>query len=87
METVIGFIAGFLIGSREGKEGVERLRASWQAIKSSPEVRRLAGQAVSVAEGTARRASLRGLGAVGEGILRALTERPASGRRYHSRAV
>ena len=42
METIIGFVAGYLVGTREGKDGLERLKTSWRAITSSPEVRKMA---------------------------------------------
>ena len=28
METIIGFAAGYLVGAKEGREGLERLKAS-----------------------------------------------------------
>jgi len=45
METIIGFVAGYLAGSREGRAGLDRLRTSWHAIRTSPEVRKLASEA------------------------------------------
>ena len=65
METIVGFVAGYLVGSREGRDGLERLRSSWQSIRTSPEVRRLAGEAVTVAEMAVKRASSGGLGGLG----------------------
>jgi len=56
METIVGFVAGYLAGSRDGRDGVKRLRESVQAIISSPEAKRLAGQAMTVAEIAGRRA-------------------------------
>jgi N-methylhydantoinase B/oxoprolinase/acetone carboxylase alpha subunit len=69
METIVGFVAGYLVGAREGREGLDRLRSSWDAIRKSPEVRKLATEAVSVAEMAVRRTSGRRgnlAGAVGE---------------------
>lgn len=57
METILGFVAGYLAGSRDGKDGAKRLRESLEAIISSPEVRRIAGEAMTVAEAAARRAT------------------------------
>ncbi len=57
METIVGFVAGYLVGTREGRDGLERLRSSWRAIRTSPEVRKLATEAVSVAEMAVRRNS------------------------------
>ena len=65
METILGFVAGYLAGSRDGKEGAKRLRESFEAIISSPEVKRIAAEAVTVAEAAARRAAAgRGLGSL-----------------------
>jgi hypothetical protein len=57
METIIGFIAGYIVGAREGKDGVQRLRDSVQQIAGSPEVRRLTAEAMTMAEALARRAA------------------------------
>jgi hypothetical protein len=69
METILGFVAGYLVGTREGKDGLERLRSSWRSIRTSPEVRRLAVEAVTFAEAAVRQSSggggLRLGGAVG----------------------
>jgi hypothetical protein len=57
METLIGFVAGYLTGCKDGENGVKRLRASAEAIVSSDEVKRLAAGAVSAAEAAMRRAA------------------------------
>jgi hypothetical protein len=61
METIIGFVAGYIAGSRDGREGLERLRTSWRAIRTSPEVHRLVAETVVVAESALRRAATGGL--------------------------
>jgi hypothetical protein len=48
METLVGFGVGFLVGTREGKQGLAKLRDSWAAIRSSKEVQRLLSEAVGV---------------------------------------
>jgi len=68
METIIGFAAGYLVGSKEGKAGYERLKASVQAIAKSKEARRLAADAASLAGMLARQASARGIGASASGV-------------------
>ena len=68
METIIGFAAGYLVGSKEGKDGFERLKASVQAIAKSQEARRLAADAVSLTGMLVRQASARGLGATASGV-------------------
>jgi hypothetical protein len=86
METIIGFIAGYLVGSREGKAGLERLRESLNAITRSPEVRRLAGEAMTIAESTARQASSgRGMGGIGGSVARTLIERVTADSRRETR--
>ena len=75
METVIGFIVGYLVGSREGKAGLERLRISANAIMQSPEVRRLAAEAITIAESAARQASSHGAGRIGGSVARTLIDR------------
>ncbi len=49
METVLGFAVGYLVGTKEGKDGLARLRTSLRAIANSPEARRLATEAVTMA--------------------------------------
>jgi hypothetical protein len=68
METIIGFAAGYLVGTREGKAGLDRLKTSVQAIAKSPEARRLAGQAVSLTGMMVRQTSARGVGATASGV-------------------
>jgi hypothetical protein len=88
METIIGFVVGYLVGSREGKAGLERLRTSANAIMRSPEVRRLAAEAITVAESTARQVSSRGAGGIGGNVARTLIDRVTNDtRREGSRAA
>jgi hypothetical protein len=56
METLFGFVAGYLAGCNDGKDGVKRLRESVRTIMDSGEVKRLTGEAMTVAEATVRRA-------------------------------
>jgi hypothetical protein len=76
METIIGFVAGFLVGTREGKAGLEKLKTSLNAIRSSPEVRKLAVDAVSMAEQVIRRAPVGGISGT---VVRTLASRTAPG--------
>jgi hypothetical protein len=82
METIVGFIAGYLIGTREGREGLDRLRSSWHSIRTSPEVRKLAGQAMPLVEAVVRQAasgrealSVKGLGVAAADAARELGRR------------
>jgi hypothetical protein len=57
METIIGFVAGYLVGCQDGPNGVRKLRETAQAIVTSDEFRRLTGEAASLAGSVARRAA------------------------------
>ena len=81
METIVGFVAGYLVGTRQGREGLERLRASLQSIKNSPEVRRLAAEAVAVAETAVRQASSGGIKGLGGGVTDILVRRAVASRK------
>jgi hypothetical protein len=83
METIVGFVAGYLVGTREGKAGLERLKTSWRAITSSPEVRKMASDAIVMAEQVVRRAPA---GGIGGAVVRTLTSR-AGPRRDTRRAA
>jgi hypothetical protein len=83
METIIGFLAGYLVGSREGKAGLERLKTSVNAIRSSPEVRRMAADALVLAEQVIKRAPVGGISGT---VVRTLASR-AGTRRETARAA
>ena len=69
METIIGFVAGYLAGCRDGKDGAKRLRESFDAIMSSPEVKRLSAEAMTMAEAAMRRAATsRNFGSLSETV-------------------
>ena len=69
METIIGFVASYLAGCRDGKDGVKRLRETVTAIRESDEVKRLTAEAMTLAGATVRRAmSGRGFGSVSETV-------------------
>ena len=84
METIIGFVAGYLVGSREGKAGLERLKTSWQTIRSSPEVRKLAVDAITMAEQIVRRVPA---GGISGALVRTLASRVGGTRQEPSRAA
>jgi hypothetical protein len=90
METIVGFVAGYLVGTREGKDGLDRLRSSWRSIRTSPEVRKLVGEAVTMAEMAVRQVSGRGsLGGLGGAVsdVRDMLVSRAAGAREGSRAA
>lgn len=57
METLFGFVAGYLAGCKDGQDGVKRLRASVEAIMRSDEAKRVAAEAMGFAEVAVRRAA------------------------------
>lgn len=61
METIIGFAAGYLAGSRDGRDGLDRIKTSVEAIVKSPETRRLVAHAISVAGIVGRQAASRSI--------------------------
>jgi hypothetical protein len=78
METLIGFVAGYLVGCQDGKDGVRRLRSTAEAIVKSDEFRRLSAEAVSFAGVLARRAATgRGLGSLTGSVTDILADRGA----------
>ena len=81
METVIGFVVGYLVGTSHGRAGLAKVRTSAEAIRTSPELRRLAGEATGIAGIVLKQATSRGMaGAASEVTGRLLgrqdTERP-----------
>ncbi|HUZ52715.1 MAG TPA: hypothetical protein VMU94_09315 [Streptosporangiaceae bacterium] len=70
METIIGFVAGYLTGTRAGQAGLDRIRTSLREIANSPEARRMAGEAVAIAGSIAGRGSARGATATATGLAR-----------------
>jgi hypothetical protein len=75
METIVGFVIGYIVGSRDGQDGPERLRESWREIRNSPEARRLAGQAMGLTEQVLRRAVGTGLSGTVSGVSELLARR------------
>lgn len=77
METIIGFVIGYLTGVSEGRDGLKRARASVQAIRNSPEFRRMVSDAVTVAQGAAGRAAKGGLGSTVSSVAELISSRAA----------
>jgi hypothetical protein len=79
METIIGFVAGYLTGVSEGREGIERARKSLDAIRTSPELRRLVADGVGLAQVVLGRVAKGGLsGAIG-GVSEMITRNASPG--------
>jgi hypothetical protein len=80
METIIGFIAGYMVGTRHGRAGLDKVRSSVEAIAASPELRRLATDGAGVAGVVLQSATRRRLsGAAGE-VAGRLMGKPADQR-------
>jgi hypothetical protein len=83
METIIGFVAGYLVGTRQGREGLDKARKAVDAIRTSPEVRRLAATGMTMAEAVVRQAASNdrkgrhGLAAVVSGVTEIVMRRAA----------
>jgi len=75
METIIGFVAGYLVGSRDGREGLAKLKESWQAIRSSPQVHQLIADSVAIAGGAVRKTAAGGVSAAISGVGEVLANR------------
>ncbi len=72
METVIGFVAGYLVGAADGQDGLERVKSSCRSIWNSKEARRLAAEAVTVARSAVSQLSEKALGQDADGLRDAL---------------
>jgi hypothetical protein len=80
METIIGFVAGYLVGVNSGRDGLERARSSWRSIRTSPEVRRLVSEGAVIARTAIGRASRGGLGETISGVTDLIAARAAGPR-------
>jgi hypothetical protein len=60
METIIGFVAGYMAGCKDGPDGIKRLRSTAADIMNSDEVRRLMSEGMRLL--VSRAASSRSLG-------------------------
>ena len=78
METVIGFIAGYLVGTSQGRAGLAKVRSSVEAIRTSPELRRLASDGAGIAGAVVKQATRRGVTGVASEVAVRLLGRPAS---------
>ena len=53
VETVIGFAFGYWVGTRQGREGMQKALDSAREIWASPETRRLAAEGLCALEALA----------------------------------
>jgi len=80
METIIWFVAGYLTGVSEGREGMDRARKSLEAIRTSPELRRLVADGVGLAQVVLGRVAKGGLSGALGGVSELITGSAASSR-------
>jgi len=55
MGAIVGVVVGYMLGSRSTASGRSELRESWQAIKTSEEVRGLLATGITIAGGLVNR--------------------------------
>jgi len=87
METIIGFVAGYIAGCQDGADGVKRLRSTAADIMNSGEVRRLMSEGMRLL--VSRAAASRSLGEL-SGTVGGVTDmlvRRASATHNRSRAA
>jgi hypothetical protein len=53
LEVIIGFAVGYLVGTRQGREGMQKALDSAQAIWASPETRKLLSEGLTAFEAVA----------------------------------
>jgi hypothetical protein len=52
METIIGFVVGYVVGTRQGRDGVKQMLAAVDGIRNSPETRELVLTGMAIARST-----------------------------------
>ena len=50
MEVVIGFVVGYWVGTRQGRQGLQNALESAQAIWAHPEARRMLSEGITAIE-------------------------------------
>jgi uncharacterized protein (DUF697 family) len=75
MEVLIGFAIGYLVGTRQGQDGLRDVRESVDAIRNSSEVRQLVVGGASVAGSAVRQVLANGTGAALGGTVDVLVRR------------
>jgi hypothetical protein len=62
----LGFVAGYILGARAGRERYEQIRQLWNRFTGSPAVQQIAEKGKDVASGAGRK----GVSAVSSGVQR-----------------
>ncbi|HKR68664.1 MAG TPA: hypothetical protein VJT16_07495 [Streptosporangiaceae bacterium] len=79
METIIGFAIGYLAGTKDGEQGLERIKSSLRDIAQSKEARRLASDAVTMAGALVGRRSAQGAIRTAGGLVRVVVRQITEG--------
>ena len=82
MEVLIGFAFGYWVGTRQGREGLERAIDSVREIAAHPETRRLLGEGLSAAAPFANMLSKSGRG-TGFAVIRGVIDEVVDRRAEH----
>jgi hypothetical protein len=82
MEVLIGFAVGYWVGTRQGREGLERAIDSVREIAAHPETRRMLGEGLSAATPVANRLSRSGRG-TGFAVIRGVIDEVIDRRAEH----
>ena len=64
MLALVGFAFGYAVGAQQGKEGLQRLMSSWQAIQKSEEFAAMMETAREMLTGVVRQAFETGTGVI-----------------------
>ena len=56
MGVMIGFVVGYVLGTRAGDKGAAELKEAWHAIRTSDEARNLVAQGVEMTKGMVQQA-------------------------------
>jgi hypothetical protein len=79
VETIIGFAIGYLAGTKDGEQGLERIKSSLRDIAQSKEARRLASDAVTMAGALVGRRSAQGAIRTAGGLVRVVVRQITEG--------
>lgn len=69
METMIGFVIGYYVGTQHGRDGLAQARQSIEAIRKSPQTRELLGTAYAAARPLIKQLVSGGAGSVVTGAV------------------
>jgi len=75
METMIGFVIGYYVGTQHGRDGLARARESIEAIRKSPQTRELLGTAYAAARPLIKQLVSGGAGAMVSGAVEEIGRR------------